>query len=64
MVELKENCRQSDDQKYGEVLNRIRTGNHTADDFGYLAGHGHERGVDCELTDNCTVLCFKNEHKQ
>ena len=67
MVELKENCRQSDDQKYGEVLNRIRTGDHTADDFGYLAGRvcgvGHERGVDCELTDNCTVLCSKNEHK-
>ena len=67
MVELKENCRQSDDQKYGEVLNRIRTGDHTTDDFGYLAGRvcgvGHERGVDCELTDNCTVLCSKNEHK-
>ena len=67
MVELKENYRQSDDQKYGEVLNRIRTGDHTADDFGYLAGRvcgvGHERGVDCELTDNCTVLCSKNEHK-
>ena len=65
MVELKENCRQSDDQKYGEVLNRIRTGDHTADDFGYLAGRvcgvGHERGVDCELTDNCTVLCSKKQ---
>ena len=64
MVELKENCRQFDDQKYGEVLNRIRTGDHTRDDFGYLAGRvcgvGHERGVD---TDNCTVLCSKNEHK-
>ena len=37
MVELKENCRQSDDQKYGEVLNRICTGDHTSNDFGYLA---------------------------
>ena len=47
MVELKENFRQSDDQKYGEVLNRIRIGDHTADDFDSLAGRvcgvGHER---------------------
>ena len=67
MVKLRENCRQACDVKYGDVLNRIRTGDHTEDDLDYLAGRvcgvGHEKGADCELSTNCTVLCSKHEHK-
>ncbi len=67
MVQLTENCRQSQDVRYGSVLNRIRTNDHTHDDLVYLAGRvcgsGHERGPDCELNPNRTVLCSKHEHK-
>ena len=45
MVSLKENCRQSEDLVYAELLNRIRIGNHSSDDLEVLlkrvCGTGH-----------------------
>ena len=66
-VELSENCRQAGDVAYGEILNRVRTGDHTTSDLEFLAtrvyGTGHPRSCECVLNDQSTVLCSKHDHK-
>ena len=67
MVSLKENCRQSEDMIYAELLNRIRIGNHSSEDLKVLSkrvcGTGHSFGPECTITENATVLCSKHECK-
>ena len=66
-VEVSENCRQAGDGAYGEILNRVRTGDHTTSDLEFLAtrvcGTGHPRSYECILNDQSTVLCSKHDHK-
>ena len=67
MVSLKENCRQSEDLVYAELLNRIRIGNHSSEDLEVLSkrvcGTGHPFDQECAITENATVLCSKHEYK-
>ena len=64
MVSLKENCRQSEDLVYAELLNRIRIGNHSSEDLEVLSkrvcGTGHPFDQECAITENATVLCSKH----
>jgi hypothetical protein len=62
-----ENCRQSEDVVYAELLNRIRIGSHSSDDLEVLSkrvcGTGHPFNRECTITENATVLCSKHEYK-
>ena len=67
MVSLKENCRQSEDVVYAELLNQIRIGNHSIEDLEVLSkrvcGTGHPFDHECMFTENATVLCSVREYK-
>ena len=64
MVSVKENCRQSEDLVYAELLNRIRIGNHSSDDLEVevlskrVCGTGDPFDQECAITENATVLCM------
>ena len=59
-VELSENCRQAGDVAYGDIVNRVHTGDHTTSDLEFLTtrlcGTGHPRSDECILNDQCTLL--------